>query len=598
MQTRVLEAAEGNPLFVEEMAAMLNENGGGGMPDVPPTIQALLAARLDRLAQPERDVVGHASVEGKIFHRGAVFELSPEALRSDIATHLVALVRKELVRPTRADLTGEDAFRFRHQLIRDAAYGSLPKEARSELHERFAAWLERAAGDRAAEYEEILAWHVEQAYRYQVELGPEDDRARELRRRAAERLATAGRRAYARWDLPAAKSLLERAGGLFSEGSPERLELLPMIGEVVMHVGDLERAGSILEEAQSEARAAGNRRLELRALVESLALRLLGAVNPDMEELRSDIRSAAAQLGELGDDLAVAKALFVEAMLHLAACQYGAMRELLERALVHARRAEDRRAEAQILYWLVLVEAFGPTPTFVAIRRCREILEDSHGDRHLEAGAHNALGILCAYQCRIDDARAHHAERTRIYSELGMTLELASTVMASGWVELIAGDPARVEDELRSTAERLSAMGDRGYLSTTLAVLAEVLYAQGRYVEAEEVSRQAENTTQTGDIASEVLWRAVRAKALARRGELETAERLAREAVDRARPTEDMRTRGDSLVALGEVLATGGKGIEARPYLEEALELYEQKEIAPEAEKVQAQLAELASRPR
>jgi tetratricopeptide (TPR) repeat protein len=124
-----------------------------------------------------------------------------------------------------------------------------------------------------------------------------------------------------------------------------------------------------------------------------------------------------------------------------------------------------------------------------------------------------------------------------------------------------------------------------------LTVLADVLYAQGRYEEAEETSRQAEETTQTGDVASEVLWRVVRAKALARRGDLETAERLAREAVDRARPSDDIRTLADTLVALAEVLAIGGREVEARPYLDEAFALYEQKEVAPATERVRALLA-------
>jgi class 3 adenylate cyclase/tetratricopeptide (TPR) repeat protein len=598
MRSRVLEAAEGNPLFVEEMAAMLAEDGAGGMLDVPPTIQALLAARLDRLAQPEREVAGRASVEGKIFHRGAVVELSPEILQPDVATHLLALVRKELIRPSQADLSGEDAFRFRHQLMRDAAYGSLPKEARSELHERFSAWLERAAGERLAEYEEILGWHLEQAYRYQVELGPEDDRARELRRRAAERLATAGRRAYDRADNPTAARLLERAQKLFPEGSPERLELLPMIGESAMLAGELSRAGRILEKAQSEARATGNRRLELRALVGSIALRMIEEVNPVTSEVRRQVRSAAAELEELGDDSAVAKARHVEAMLDLREGQYGAMRESLESGLAHARRAGDRREEADLLGRLLLVEMFGPTPTSAAVRHCLEILEQGKANRLLEAEANNALGLLYAYQGRIDEARQASAERWKIYSELGMNLELAATAMVTGWIELLAGSPARAEPELRLACETLTAMGERAYLSTTLADLADVMYAQGRYEEAEDVSRQAEETTQPGDVASEVLWRLVRAKVTARRGEFEMAEQLAGEAVEWARRSDDIRTLADALVALGEVFSIAGSREEARLHLEEALALYEQKEIAPSAKRTRALLDEIATRPR
>jgi predicted ATPase len=137
---------------------------------IPPTIQVLLAARLDRLEADERSVIERASVEGKVFHRGSVAELSPEAARAAVPGRLMTLVRKELIRPDRATFAGEDAFRFRHLLIRDAAYEALPKDARAELHERFAAWLEEKAGERVTEYEEILGYHLEQAYRYRAEL--------------------------------------------------------------------------------------------------------------------------------------------------------------------------------------------------------------------------------------------------------------------------------------------------------------------------------------------------------------------------------------------------------------------------------------------
>jgi predicted ATPase len=590
---RVLEAAEGNPLFVEEMAAMLAENGGSRMLDVPPTIQALLAARLDRLAPPERDIVGRASVEGKVFHRGAVLELSPQELRTDVAAHLLSLVRKELIRPSQAAIAGEDAYRFRHQLIRDAAYGSLSKRARSALHERFAAWLERAAGAHALEYEEILAWHLEQAYRYRVELGPEDARAVELGRRAAAQLDTAGRRAFARSDMRAAISLLERAHELLAEGSPARLELTPIIGEALMQVGDFDLAGHILESGRSEARIAGERRLELRILIQMMMLRMFGTANPEIDDLRAEARSAAAELEELGDDLAVARAKHIEALSHLAPGQFGMMRQALEAALDHARRAGDRREQDEILFWFLIADMYGPRPTSEAICDCRQILEQVEGRRHIEAGAYAALTLLYGYAGRIDEAREADAKRRSIYSELGMQLELAATTMTVGWMELIAGEPVRAEDELRLASETLEAMGERGYLSTVQVVLAEVLYAQGRYAEAEETSRHAETNTQVGDVTSEVGWRAVRAKALAQRGELDAAEMLAREALKKGRSSDSPTIRTDGCLALAEVLSIGGRRAEALPYLAEALQLFVGKEIEPAVNRVRAQIEAL-----
>jgi predicted ATPase len=192
LRERIREAAEGNPLFVEEMVAMVRESADDDV-TVPPTIQALMAARLDQLEALERSVLQRGAVEGRVFHRGAVQALAPDEPQA--VAQLTALVRKELVRPDRAQLRGEDAFRFRHLLIRDAAYAALPKSARAGLHERFAAWL-MAHGSELVELDEILGYHLEQAVTYRGELGSDDPscpRARpSLSPRPAEAPSSAG----------------------------------------------------------------------------------------------------------------------------------------------------------------------------------------------------------------------------------------------------------------------------------------------------------------------------------------------------------------------------------------------------------------------
>jgi len=207
LSERILEAAGGNPLFVEEMVAMVAEDDEAAM-TVPPTIQALLAARLDQLEPAERDVLERGAVEGQVFHRGALVALAPE--EPEVDGRLIALVRKDLVRPEPTVLANDEAYRFRHLLIRDTAYDALPKAVRAQLHERFALWLEEHGAD-LVELDEIVGYHLEQAYGYRVELGPLDGAATAIGERAAGRLVRSAERARGRGDIQAAKLLLGRA---------------------------------------------------------------------------------------------------------------------------------------------------------------------------------------------------------------------------------------------------------------------------------------------------------------------------------------------------------------------------------------------------
>jgi predicted ATPase len=171
LRGRIAAASEGNPLFVEEMLAMVREHGGDGDVAVPPTIHALLQARIDSLDGDVRVVMERGAVEGEVFHRSAVAELAPDPIRPAVETHLATLVRKELIRSTKPTFPQDEGFRYRHLLIRDAAYESLPKATRAELHERFANWLTRHA---LIERDEIVGYHLEQAYRYRAVLDRDD----------------------------------------------------------------------------------------------------------------------------------------------------------------------------------------------------------------------------------------------------------------------------------------------------------------------------------------------------------------------------------------------------------------------------------------
>ena len=238
-RARIAAAADGNPLYVEQVVEMLLDeglvqrgpNGAVVVGDletisVPPTIQALLAARLDRLSDGERRTIERAAVVGKEFGQRDVSELTPADGRAGVSAQLMGLVRKELIRPDRRRDDGGETFRFRHLLIRDAAYDSLPKLERAELHEGFADWLERTAGDRLAELDEITGYHLDQARTYRLALGPDDQRTRGLALRAGRRLAAAGHRAAERDEVQTAVRLLTQAEGLLIEEPVERFAAL------------------------------------------------------------------------------------------------------------------------------------------------------------------------------------------------------------------------------------------------------------------------------------------------------------------------------------------------------------------------------------
>jgi class 3 adenylate cyclase len=251
LRQKIVRASGGNPLFLTEMVMLSDERGDEV--EVPPTLRALLAARLDQLDEPERRVLERGAIEGELFHRGSVQALAPE--ETQITPRLAALVRRDLVRPDRPQLPREDAYRFRHLLIRDAAYDALPKAIRSDLRRRFAAWLEER-GRSLVELDEILGYHLEQAVRYQAELSRPDP---ELALVAGDRLAAAGRRAEGRADSRAAASLIERALVLTR---PYRFDVhLEVELADMLRGSDLPRAVELADAAASRPRLRETKRL-------------------------------------------------------------------------------------------------------------------------------------------------------------------------------------------------------------------------------------------------------------------------------------------------------------------------------------------------
>jgi hypothetical protein len=608
-RSRIVEAAEGNPLFVEEMLRMLADDellrpeAGRWQPvrdlsdlAVPPTINALIGARLDRLGQGERAVTRRASVIGKIFWWGAVSELSPADERSGVGGHLQTLVRKELIQPERSRMEGEDAFRFHHLLIRDAAYQGTPKAERADLHRRFAGWLERVAADRVAEYEEVIGYHLEQAVRYRAELEPATtDHDQDLASRAANHLASAGRRAFGRGDMNAAANLLGRAAQLLPAGDGVRLNLMPDLAEALMEEGDLGAATRVLDEVAERAGAASLTRIEAHATI----VRLLLAESTDPES-RSDIALKELEriipvFQELEDHLGLARSYRLTADVHWSRAKYAACDEALILAAEHARKAGAAREEAECLGQFAGSGLYGPAPVDEVVRRCEEIRATSGGRPVAEARALRTLAACRAMEGRFDEGRELADRSYEMLNGLGLRLRAAFATEAAAFVEVLAGDHAAAERALRLGFHITDELGERGYNATVTALLSQSVFAQGRLDEAEALTATAERHAATDDLTTQVVWRSVRARVLSARGRQADAEALAREACSLAAETDDVNMRADALLDLAEVLRAGGRGDEAGGHVAQALSIYEAKGNMVSAERARAALAGGAS---
>ncbi len=599
----IVEAAGGNPLFMEELLAMLiddgllrRENGHWVTPRelpaiaIPLTVEALLGARLDRLESGERATVERGAVEGQVFHRGGVVALSDEELRSHVPAFLEALTRREFVRPAPATFADDAAFRFRHILIREAAYAGTAKKLRAELHARFADWLEQMVGARTGEYLEILGHHLERAYRYREELGPVDETGRALGIRAAERLASAGQRALGRGDMPAATNLLGRAASLFPTREPRRLQILPDLGDSLMQSGDLVRADEVLTEAINAPLFRHEQQLRARALVERTLLRSLTDPKGQAGEIQRVAGFAIPVLEQVSDHRSLAKAWKLLATRHTLELRFEELLAGMQRALEHARRADDARAQADILFWIGVAIWSGPTPVEEGLARIEEIFAPAKGP--LAAGARlTMLAGLNGMRGHFDEARRLGEQARAIYEELGMQLSVAGLANVWGPIELLANDPIAAERELRQGYEGLKRIGEKSFLSTVAGYLARAVYEQGRYEDAAEWAVLSAETAAPDDLLSQILWRGTQAKVLARRGEFDEAEALARDATRLAERTDATETHADVLLDLAEVLRLAAQREEGVPFVQTALCLYEQKGVLPSIDKARALLA-------
>jgi DNA-binding SARP family transcriptional activator/tetratricopeptide (TPR) repeat protein len=556
---RIVEAAEGNPLFLEQLVAVGTEDEA-----LPPTIHAVLAARIDRLEHGERALLQRASVEGRTFHAGALRELLPEAEQPTMSQHLVGLVRKQLIRVDRPQLPGEDAFRFSHALVREAAYEGLSKELRAELHERLGRWLD----ERPETPEEIVAFNLEQAHLLRTDLGTA---SQELGDEAAARLESAARAALARGDARAGAALLERAAALLDD-----LELLPRLGAALLESGRLIDADAVLTEAVERAKQAGDKHMEALALVERELVRLEANPGGEVETAGQVATSALKTLARHHDERGQSRAWGVRAAIAWLSGHVGDADEAWECAAQHARNAGDDRELFEIFGWQASAAVFGPTPVKEAIKRCTKIRKQVAGSPVAVAVTLHPLAALHAMTGDFDQARRLLSEGNAILDELGRMESAVSHHEAL--VEMLAGRPDAAEARLRVGYDALVRMGgDGALLATTAAMLAQAVYEQERLEEAAELCELAAQTAPREDLVTQVVWRGVRSKVLARAEQFEEAESLAREAVALVEQTDLLTHHGDALLDLATVLGVMGQTADAEAAFAAGCALHEQK---------------------
>jgi len=582
---RIEHAADGNPLFVEELVRMLLDEEALVLDDgrwvardleelpIPPTISAVLAARLDHLDPEEQIVLQCASVIGKQFWWSAVADLVPQDLRGRVGSHLHALVRKRLVFPAEStSFVSEDSFRFGHILVRDAAYSTLPKERRAELHEHFAEWL-----DRKGAYEEIRGHHLERAYATRSELGPDRPETRALGEQARALLASAGRRAHARGDVPAAVALLTKAAELPATDESTRLGLVPDLAHALIDAGDLTRAFALLAVTIEEAERLGERRVAAHAAIARVHVLFRTDATGALEETETVAQAALETFSELEDERGLAHASRLLSLTHSWVSDWGGMSSCLTSALEHAERADDPRERLVILTWLAISLYYGPTPVEDAVRRTEEIAQLVSSDRVCHANVRALLAAMLAMQRRHREADELVAWSLGVLEELDVPLRLGHVRRIVAESHINAGRLQAAEQELRLSHSTLCNVGDRAGVVSVAIELADVLCAQRRYDEAEEWFAPTRDVLERSDLMTRVTGLAVGAKLLAQAGALGEAEPTARRAVELADTTDALTTSARARLALAEVLRLEGTADEARAAVGEAVERFERK---------------------
>ena len=584
-RARLLETAAGNPLYLEQLAASLSEHPGSEIwPVLPPTIEALLAARLQRLGPGASSVLARAAIVGKDFAVEAVRELLPPEARGPLSRNLQTLVAKGLLQHEPSDRRPDEEYSFRHILIQEAAYRAIPKSLRAELHHRFADWLEYVFWEPATERPEILGYHLEQSVRYLSELRPAEAQSSPLPRRAAGHLETAGRAAHDRGDALAAMNLLIRAAALLPRDDAALARIYTSLGTALTEAGQLEKALATLDDAQRIAAANGDEGQRAHARVQALLSGLKLAPNKAAAEIAQALPELRNDFARGPDEAGLCQTLRLEAAVYWIQARSAAAEDAWRRAAEYARRANDRRQLTEILGWLASAALWGPTPASEGIRRCKDYLDEVGNHPRGQAVILKHMAGLYAMQDQAETAHATLSRARSLLDTLGPTMTAAVTEPAA-FIAMLAGDPVTAEMHLRLGYESFSRMGEKDFLSTTAALLARAIVAQSekRYAEASQLIEISQEAAGGEDLSADIIGQGLSARILADSGRRAEAVKLASSAVALAAQTDLLSQHADALLDLAHALATSDQVAEARVAATQALDLYQRKGNLPGA---------------
>jgi class 3 adenylate cyclase/tetratricopeptide (TPR) repeat protein len=568
--TQIEEAAEGNPLFIEQLALMLREppnepaddtaasGASRGPLAAPPSISALLEARVDGLSSDERIVAQRASVLGRTFALEDVGVLLPEIDRPTLMDAVQRLVAKGILRSGERG-SGRDDVSFSHGLIRDTAYRSLLKSQRANLHERCADHLERTHGERVAEHAVEIGSQLEAAVRNRLELGSGAEAVRSSSARAATWLAAAGRPALALGDVMNAEDLLGRAAALLPEEESERLAVLEDLGMARSDLGQLAAAEATLSEVVARSSPASE--IHWRAKVD-LAQLVFGAdpVRMGPEAVRRTAEDAVSVLADVGDERGLARAYYALASVHIVSGRIAEIVENLDRALMYARRAGDGRTISGCIGDLGTTLFYDATPASAGLERLTELARAFPDARPSVLGP---MASLSAMLDRFDEARRMLEERSSLAREFGQSWALAQTEWWAGLVDAMRREVASAESHLRTAHAISLELGIRRMAGQIACDLAEVLYELGREEEAFAIAEDLRTNPPARDALVLNMWRGVHGKFLASRGRGDEAEREVREGLFFAEQAGAPMLAGRFLMDLADVQKLSGKKDEA-----------------------------------